>query len=224
MAQCEFDAHSVNWEDAWLSCETSVNPNTERGEGHWIMYDLGSPKALFQSHFWNCNVPGSTGLGIRNCYFDLSINAQDWESWGTMEIAEASGSNSYQGIDGPYLDGIIGRYLLISIQSNWDGDDCSGFAELKVDYEDLSTDLPEASALAFDLFPVPADQSLVMRHYDQGNMSIQVFDMSGALVFSERINSSTSYLNVSQWTAGLYVMMLSNNEGITHSKRFMVAH
>jgi len=223
-AQCQFDSHSTSINDAWLSCETSTNPNPERGDGHWIMYDLGSPKALFQSHIWNYNVPGSTGMGVRNCYFDYSINAQDWESWGTIEIAEAPGNNSYQGVDGPYLDGIIARYLLISISSNWDNDDCSGFAELRVDYEDTATELAEVSPIAFDLFPVPADQQLVLRHYESGSMLMQVFDQSGALVYTQRSSSSSSYLDVSTFTAGLYVMRLSNDQGVTHSKRFMVIH
>jgi hypothetical protein len=223
-AQCEFGSHSTNWEDAWLSCETSANPNPDRGEGHWIMYDLGSPKALFQTHFWNYNVPGSTGQGVRNCFFDVSMDGSNWESWGNWEIAQAPGNNNYIGVEGPYLDGLVGRYLLISVQSNWNGDDCSGFAELKVNTEDTATDIKPLSALSFDVFPVPADQTLVLRHYEQEALQMEIYNLNGALVLKEQLYSSSSYLNVAGWNSGLYLLILRNNEGESSTRRFMVAH
>ena len=40
-AQCLDDTHSVNPLDHFESCAISVNPNSNRGASHWILYDLG---------------------------------------------------------------------------------------------------------------------------------------------------------------------------------------
>ncbi|MDA1383246.1 MAG: hypothetical protein O3A22_05020, partial [Bacteroidetes bacterium] len=37
---CE-GAHSASEDDSWLSCVETENPNPDRSEGHWILYDFG---------------------------------------------------------------------------------------------------------------------------------------------------------------------------------------
>ena len=44
---------SQELEDSWQSCEISMNPNPERGESHWIMYDFGKVVKLEEVRFWN---------------------------------------------------------------------------------------------------------------------------------------------------------------------------
>lgn len=223
-AQCQFGEHSTEWADAWISCETSLNPNPARGTTHWIMYDLGAIYALHDSHIWNFNVQGETGLGVRNCFFDLSTNLQDWESFGSWEIEEAPGNDDYTGVQGPNFAGLIGRYLLITVESNWDGDACSGFSEIKVHRDFISTEVDEFdSGIALELFPNPASTTLVVRHYEQGQMSLRVLDMEGRQVHSQTVNRTTSYIDVSTWNSGLYVLTLMDNFGSTVSKRFVVA-
>ena len=61
-AQCYMDRHNTNWHDAWVSCQTDMSPNTSRGLGHWIMYDLGYTYILGDIHVWNINDPDLDAL------------------------------------------------------------------------------------------------------------------------------------------------------------------
>lgn len=222
-AQCDFGEHSIDWQDAWVSCSVSDNPNPERGQSHWIMYDLGSPHLFFESWVWNYNVPNDTGQGARNCYFDFSLDGTNWTEWGTQEIEEAPGSVQYTGVPGPYFDGAVGRYLLITIDTNWDGTGCRGFSEIRVDIEETTVDIEEVSAkIDFNIYPNPVDDQLTIRHYANGNMDVSVMDASGRVVYQQQMFGTTSYVNVSDWEGGLYFVVLQDEDGNTSTQRLVV--
>ena len=129
-AQCLTDAHSNVWNDGWVSCQTSANPNTTRGTGHWILYDFGSPYFLTETQIWNANEAGNTDRGVRNVVFDYSIDGTNWIELGTYEFAQAPGDNTYMGFVGPDLTGLKAQYILITALTTW-GDPCAGLAEVK---------------------------------------------------------------------------------------------
>jgi len=118
--------------DTWLSCNTSTNPNSLRGNGHWLMYDLGYTYNLTTTHFWNYNVNGQTGQGIRDCIIDYSIDGNNWANALTFQIPQAPGNSNYTGISGPDLGGINARYVLLTANSNWGGS-CAGLSEVRFD-------------------------------------------------------------------------------------------
>lgn len=223
-AQCEFGEHSINWEDAWMSCETSENPNSNYQNGHWIMYDLGSPHEFFNSHIWNYNVAGQTGIGIRNCNFDFSLDGETWVNFGNIEIPQANGANTYTGVDGPDFNGMVGRYMLVSVVDNWNGDACSGLAEIRVNVEPTTVNIAENKGFDVVVYPNPVSDQLVVRHYLQDKMQLSVFDISGNLVISKSMNGSTEYLDVSTLSNGLYVVKLTANQGVTSTQRFVISH
>lgn len=129
---CYDNSHSVLVNDAWLSCNTSPNPNPARSNGHWIMYDLGYTYNLTTTHFWNYNVSGQTGQGIRDCIIDYSLDGNNWANSATFQIAQAAGNNSYIGVSGPDLGGINARYVLLTASSTW-GSSCAGLSEVRFD-------------------------------------------------------------------------------------------
>ena len=113
-AQCSnTDATSNNSSDAWLSCETSPNPNTVRGTRHWLQYDLGYVYGLGTTTFWNYNVENETGKGFRQVAIDYSLDGNTWTEAGEFQLEEASGTQNYGGVSGLDLSGINARYLLI---------------------------------------------------------------------------------------------------------------
>jgi len=127
---CEGD-HSTSTNDAWLSCVETVNPNPARTEGHWIRYDLGGYFELNESHFWNYNVFGETARGSANMVVDWSLDGTNWNFWGDINLEEAPGSENYFGETGPDFEGLVVRYLLLSVTSNHGGN-CYGFSEIKL--------------------------------------------------------------------------------------------
>jgi hypothetical protein len=223
-AQCEFGEHSINWEDAWMSCEVANNPNSVYENGHWIMYDLGSPHEFFASHIWNYNVTGQTGIGIRNCNVDFSLDGVTWVNYGNIEIPQANGANTYTGVDGPDFNGMVGRYMLVSVIDNWNGDACSGLAEIRVNVEQTTVNIAENKGFDVVVYPNPVSDQLVVRHYQQDKMQLTVFDISGNLVVNQPMNGSTVYINVSNLSNGLYIVKLSTNQGVSSTQRFVISH
>jgi hypothetical protein len=222
-AQCDEAEHSTNWEDAWLSCEISENPNAERGESHWIMYDMGDVYSLWSTKIWNYNVVEETGRGMRNCFFDLSLDGENWENWGSMEISEAPGNDDYVGIPGPNFEGMAARYLLITMESNWNGDNCTGFAEIKVDREFLGVGIDEPLSIDFELFPNPTNAVLNLKHHQIGVLNIDIYDVNANLMYTDQIRRTFSSVDVSKWASGIYVMVLTDTRGRRASKRFVVS-
>ncbi len=126
------DQHLNNELDSWLSCETKVNPNSDRPNGHWVQFDLQGEYLLHTSHVWNYNAENETGKGFKEVTIDYSLDGENWTTFGTYLWEEATGTTDYSGFEGPDFGGLPMRYLLISAQNNWNGDDCAGFSEWKM--------------------------------------------------------------------------------------------
>jgi len=129
---CYDNTHSVTVNDSWLSCNTSANPNLARGNTHWIMYDLGYIYNLTTTHFWNYNVAGQQGQGIKDCIIDYSTDGSNWVNATTFQLAQATGNSNYNGVSGPDLGGINARYILLTASSSW-GSSCAGLSEVRFD-------------------------------------------------------------------------------------------
>lgn len=130
-AQSEPLRHSTLTEDAWLSCQTSPNPNTLRGTGHWISYDFGAVRALGNVDIWNYNNPDSLNNGIRLATIDYSVDGVAWTTLGDTTFPIADGSSQYPGVKGviPFA-GKNARHVLITAKTNYGGT-CYGLSELK---------------------------------------------------------------------------------------------
>jgi len=223
--QCDNAEHSTNWEDAWVSCSVSENPNSERADSHWIMYDMGDVFSLQNSQIWNFNVNNQTGLGVRNVFFDYSLNGSDWEFWGSMEIQEAPGTDDYVGIPGPDFAGIAARFLLLTVETNWGGDGCSGFAEIRVNREYLGVSIDELEeGIVMSVYPNPTSETLKVRHYQNKSLDMQILNGSGQLILQKRLSGTSADINVSGWTSGLYLLILRDENGNTGIERFVVSH
>ena len=131
IAQCNATKYSTNEKDSWLSCQTSINPNLNRGSSHWLQYDLGYIYELRGSHFWNYNVTNHTGRGFKQMAIDYSLDGISWNEVGTFELPQATGENTYEGFTGLDLTGIKARYILITAISNWNGGTCAGLSEVR---------------------------------------------------------------------------------------------
>lgn len=221
-AQCDFGSHTIDWSDAWLSCDVSENPNSAHQDGHWIMYDLGEPHQMFATHIWNLNVPGSTGQGVRNCFFEVSLDGEEWETVTSLEVPEAPGNDDYTGVAGPDLEGAVGRFLLITIENNWDGESCTGFAEIRADIQETSVGIEEESGFSFSLYPNPADNVINLRHYLTGTVEAEIYDGAGKMVWSNSLNANNLVLDVSAWNTGLYLFLLRREDGASTVQRFLV--
>ncbi len=133
-AQCFLDRHSTDWNDGWVSCTMTPNPNTVRGTSHWIQYDLGQNYILEEMHLWNSNEFGKTDRGIQEYYVDYSLDGLTWTELGLFNLDQASGSGFFEGNIGPDFDDTEARYVLITPISNHGGT-CYGLAEIRINVQ-----------------------------------------------------------------------------------------
>jgi hypothetical protein len=133
-ATCDLrEEYSNNAMDSWLSCVETVNPNTLRGNGHWIMYDFGESLKIERNRYWNYNVAGQTGKGAKTVIIDYADQTNVWTNLGTYQWAQATGQNGYVGDSIIDLNGIRARYLLLTISEAWTSTTCAGFSEILFD-------------------------------------------------------------------------------------------
>src|SRR5688572_26384961 len=135
-SQCFPDRHSTNFFDGWISCEEAKNPNLARPAGHFIMYDFGKIYELGQMTIWNSNDPGHLDWGMRDVAIDYSIDGEIWLHAGDFTFSQASGLSTYEGEEGPHLDNVEGRYLLITGLNNYGGE-CYGLSEMRIEGEEV---------------------------------------------------------------------------------------
>jgi len=119
------------WNNPWLSCQTTTNPNNSRGNGHWIRYDFGQIYKLGKMHVWNVNKVGESAKGFKDVIVDYSTNGTTWTSLGNFQFSQGTEKPSYGGFEGANFNGINARYVLITAVSNWGNVSCSGISDVK---------------------------------------------------------------------------------------------
>ncbi len=185
--QCYPDRHNTSAAAAWISCQTSMNPNPARGESHWITYDLGEPTRLGQMTIWNTNNPASLDSGAKTIEVDYSQDGVNWTFFQSIEVPIGEASSFYEGNLGLDFENLTTRHLLLTITENYGGD-CYGFSELKIErFNPVSTDDLQA-ANAMDLYPSPAIDHVFVNYVSpvSNSATITVVDMAGAEVRSQQ--------------------------------------
>ena len=130
-AQCDTLRHNNTWFDGWISCEETASPNATRGDGHWILYDLGQPFELFELHAWNMNAPDILDYGLQNVIVDISTDGEVWSEFAEVTIPQATGDPLYSGSELLDFDSAHAQYVLITAVDNYGGD-CYGLSEIRV--------------------------------------------------------------------------------------------
>lgn len=126
------NAHSTNYLEAWQSHTTAPNPNSSRGNTHWIKIDLGENYNLADLWYWNYNETCCTGRGLNQVAIDYSTDNVSWSNLGTYQFNRASGNAAYTGIQGPDFNGATARYVLMTGLSNHGDTFSSGLSEIKI--------------------------------------------------------------------------------------------
>jgi len=223
--QCYPDRHSTTWFDGWISCDRSSSPNSIRGESHWILYDFGAPHMLFNTHFWNLNDPAHLDWGLAEIAIDYSDTGAEWKTFGNINLAKATGKSIYEGQAGPDLQGIVARYLLITVIAN-QGGSCAGFSEIRIEAEasastsqltTLANWNDPSSPLQAQVFPNPftTASTLTIQSADDRPIHYQIVDVLGRAVDQGQLAGGaeqTVNLGGSNWKTGLYQILISQGD------------
>lgn len=217
-SQCFDDGHSPFDDQGWLSCTTSVNPIPERGNGHWILYDLGENYTVDELYLWNHNVWGETGMGVRQILIDYSKDKENWSTAGPFTIEKAPGSWKYTGVEGPSLNSARGRYFLITVINTWDNtSSCAGLGEIKF-LLGTSTDNDDVVVedQAMTLSPNPAIEMIKISLPNQAKINqITIRNSVGQSIKDLDITMGREMtIDVSDLTDGMYHVSVYTDEGI----------
>ena len=184
-SQCFPDRHNTSWNDAWYSCELAENPNPERVEGHWIMYDLRHTYRLAQGKIWNINAPKRLSDGFHTFSVDYSLDGSNWENLGDFIASQGPGESLYEGEELFNFSGDSARYVLLTAASNYGGD-CYGIAEMRIDVIDLvgSPNETKDECLQVNVFPNPHESNfnLNVGSFCAGPIYFRLFNSVGTLV------------------------------------------
>lgn len=192
-SQCFMDRHSTNFFDGWVSCEPATNPNPLRPVSHFIQYDFGKTYKLGQMQLWNSNDPSHLDRGLRDVVIDYSTNGQDWQEAGQYTFSQASGLNTYEGFEGPDLQDIEARYLLITAINNYGGN-CYGLSELRIHAEEViisaTEDVVTLECVDVTLFPNPFvnEVTVVLSPGCSGDVRYTLYDLNGKALWNRTAN------------------------------------
>ena len=190
-SQCFPNRHSTNFFDGWVSCEAAPNPNPARPVSHFIMYDFGKVYKLGQMTIWNSNDPAHLDWGMRDVAIDYSTDGVTWLAAGDFTFSQASGLSTYEGEEGPFLNEIEARYLLITAINNYGGS-CFGLSEMKVAGEEVEIisdveDVTNLECVNVSLYPNPFAEkmTMVLTPGCSGDLRVTVYDAAGRLISNE---------------------------------------
>jgi hypothetical protein len=223
-AQCE-GAHSAMDDYSWLSCQGTDNPNTSRTEEHWVLYDFGDYYFLNESHFWNYNKLEETANGISTMAVDYSIDGTEWNWWGDINLDEAPGNDMYYGEMGPDFDGLLVRYLLLSVVSNHGGP-CYGFSEMKLEVDPgfVDIDEPTAQAFSFGVHPNPAKDFATVQLEGRVGAEITLYSPTGAIISKRFSTSYSTKLDLGDLSPGIYMVEVRDTDGARATQKLTVVH
>lgn len=129
-AQCT-DAGNY-WNESWVSCTTSTNPNPMRGASQWMLFEFHTPQFIDSTHIWNANRTGESGWGAKDVVVDYSDDGgASWIQLGQYTFPQGSEMTSYTGFPGPDFAGIQLDKILFTILSTHDGGNCASLAEVQ---------------------------------------------------------------------------------------------
>ena len=220
-AQCYPDRHNTTWHDAWISCVPSQNPNSVRGVGHWIQYDLGHLYILGEIQVWNINDPDHLNRGAQEVVIDYSTDGENWTEFGSFIFEQGNGSSIYEGHDLVDFESLEAEHLLFTIVSNYGGT-CAGFSELFIGVEGVISSVDETlnENVCFDVqvFPNPHQDGFKARVTSECNelMDAQLFDATGRLIHSQSMGQvyGTQTIDFDQLALapGVYYLNISQGE------------
>ena len=215
--QCFDDGHSPFQNQGWLSCNTSVGPIPERGDAHWILYDFGHVYSVDSIYFWNHNVWGETGMGVKDILIDYSTDKENWTTVGPITVDKAPGSWKYTGVKGPSLGNVNARYVLITVVSTWrEITGCAGIGEIKFGVDNI-VDVEEVDPLLdWTISPNPASEQIILQMPSADDINkISIVNSIGQTVRQwTSLNGQELAISLDGMQEGIYYVTLETDQEI----------
>lgn len=222
------DANASNFEVQLGGFETTISVLTDcwGNETAWELFDAGSNliaaggnplvppggqqvSAAGDPGSYADQTTNNTKLCLSEGCYDFTIY-DDWgdgmyglTTWGCY----ANGSYEITNSSGTILASMVDPEFGVSETSN--------FCVLD------DTGLSEESLFGLQLYPNPADQTLILLLDKTGEFNVQVNDMSGRILMETVVFESMSSMDVRSLASGNYFLSVSNTSGTKETRKFV---
>lgn len=224
--QCFPERHSTNWFDAWVSCETSISPNSSKS--HWIMYELDALFKIDKFKIWNINDPSHLEWGTKNLLIEYSEDGKNWFIADSFVLTKAPGSNDYEGDDWIDLNIPKAKFLLLTSLTNFKGD-CHGFSEIKFSAEKIKLNTTisyEKNKMRVEVTPNPFSNQIEVNINSSlnGSCQIEILNSLGQNVYNNivMIDNYTFHqtLDLKHLKSGIYHFQIKQ-KSVKYSKNIL---
>ncbi len=224
--QCFPERHSTNWFDAWVSCETSISPNSSKS--HWIMYELDALYKIDKFKIWNINDPSHLEWGTKNLLIEYSEDGKNWFIADSFVLTKAPGTNDYEGDDWIDLNIPKAKFLLLTSLTNFKGD-CHGFSEIKFSAEKIKLNTTisyEKNKMRVEVTPNPFSNQIEVNINSSlnGSCQIEILNSLGQNVYNNivMIDNYTFHqtLDLKHLKSGIYHFQIKQ-KSVKYSKNIL---
>ncbi len=224
--QCFPERHSTNWFDAWVSCETSISPNSSKS--HWIMYELDALYKIDKFKIWNINDPSHLEWGTKNLLIEYSEDGKNWFIADSFVLTKAPGTNDYEGDDWIDLNIPKAKFLLLTSLTNFKGD-CYGFSEVKFSAEKIKLNTTisyEKNKMRVEVTPNPFSNQIEVNINSSlnGSCQIEILNSLGQNVYNNivMIDNYTFHqtLDLKHLKSGIYHFQIKQ-KSVKYSKNIL---
>ena len=224
-SQCFADRHNTDLAAGWLSCSKSSNPNPNRSQGHWIMYELDERQTVSSMKIWNINHPDHLNSGVRTLEIDYLAGDGVWINHSVHRAERADASGFYQGEKLELPEEFVTDKILLNYTENFGGG-CMGLAEVRIGLINKTTSTFDISKDHFDVLispnPFVTLTEVTVNRLQENRLIYEIINSLGQKLSSNEVTTrngaATFQVDGSHLNSGQYYLKLIDGNRISSRK------
>ncbi|GAA3637881.1 chondroitinase-B domain-containing protein [Flavivirga jejuensis] len=212
----------------WTADDGAVLPSDYKGDGEYVIYDLGSTHHLNMIQFNTTNKSDAFGIQIW-----VSTTGTDPSDF-TTKILPTSGDLLFTATNttdfNQYLVDVDARYVKLigygRFNSAGDNRESAWTAITEIEFygsDSLSADEADLNN-SIVLYPMPAKNILYVKNSKNIINDMQIYSLDGRSILKKTINSTSLEIDTSLISNGTYIINLSSENHQNISKMIIVSH
>ncbi len=163
---------------------------------------------------WNAVLSDSDIMNTMNCeamsqpelvtYYKFNQGNDNTSNTSNTSLTDSAGSNN----------GTLTNFTLSGIMSNWKSGSVVSTGNTCTVLENESFNV----STNFKIYPNPTNNRVNIDVLNLDNTSVEVYDINGRQLFSQKLNNTTNTVNIENLAAGIYMFKVTSNQGTATNK------